>query len=310
MREFLAAPENTGYAWSFSTPNSLHVFLEAMRLAFSDRDFWLGDDRYTAVPAAGLLDTGYLRARSALIKQQAAMCGPGGVLPPGNPPLPELPVSAAALEIEEPAPGHTTHFSIIDRWGNAVVWTSTIRTSFGTGITVPGYGIVLNDSLGLFNMPQPRGNPLTGDPGANDAAAGKRAMGNMTPTLILKNGEPFAGTGSLGSGFIQSVVLNVVLNLIEYDMPLQQAIDAPRAWMQFGTGAAQLNFGFDHLIDPVRAMGHVLPCAGNLNRTPLPFPGNVGSTGSFGVEFDDFDLVGGADVLRFADATTVVVERT
>jgi hypothetical protein len=178
---------------------------------------------------------------------------------------------------------------------------------------VPGYGFLLNDSLGLFNqIPK----AAAGNPGANDAAGGRRPLGNMTPTLILKDGEPFAGTGTLGSMFIPSVVLNVVLNLIEYGLPLQQAVDAPRIWIQLASGAAQLNFGFDHLIDPVRAMGHVLPCAGNLNRTPLPpfSPGvlggpNVGSTGSFGVDLDTLGLIAGLDSTRLADAATAVVER-
>ena len=138
-------------------------------------------------------------------------------------------------------------------------------------------------------------------------------MGNTTPALILRNGEPFAGTGTFGSDFIPSLVLNVVLNLVEYDLPLQQAIDAPRIWIRFPTGAAQLNFGFDHLIQPVRAMGHIGRtfggCADNLNQTPLPLLGNVGSTGSFGVELDNFKLIGGADTARFPDATTTVLER-
>jgi gamma-glutamyltranspeptidase/glutathione hydrolase len=298
------------------------VFIEAMRLAFADRDFWLGDDRYTNVPAGGLLDPDYLRARSALIEGETVMCNLPNVLPltvaPGNP-LPYSELGEGEAEVEPAVPGHTTHFSIIDRWGNAVVMTSTIRSSFGTGITVPGYGFLLNDSLALFNMPvTPRANPTTGNPGANDAAGGKRPMGNMTPTLILKGGEPFAGTGTLGSGFIPSVVLNVVLNLIEYDLPLQQAVDAPRIWMQFPSGAAQLNFGFDHLITPLRDMGHIARamfggCADNLNRTPLlPFfngEPRVGSTGSFGVDLENFGLLGGVDGTRFPDASTVVVER-
>jgi gamma-glutamyltranspeptidase / glutathione hydrolase len=317
MREFLADPRNEGYAWGFATRNSLHVFIEAMRLAFADRDFWLGDDRYTNVPAAGLVDPEYLRGRSALIGAETVMCNINNTVPPGKP-LPHTALPEAEADAEPAVPGHTTHFSIIDRWGNAVVMTSTIRSSFGTGITVPGYGFQLNDSLALFNMPlTPRANPVTGDPGANDAAGGKRAMGNMTPTLILKDGEPFAGTGTLGSAFIPSVMLNVVLNLIEYDLPLQQAIDAPRIWIRFASGAAQLNFGFDHLIAPVRAMGHVSSafggCAENLNRTALPpfFNGGpqVGSSGSFGVELESFGLVGGVDSTRFPDASTVVVER-
>jgi gamma-glutamyltranspeptidase / glutathione hydrolase len=321
MREFLADPRNEGYAWGFATRNSLHVFIEAMRLAFADRDFWLGDDRFTNVPDAALLDPDYLRGRSALIERETVMCNLPNILPltvaPGNP-LPYAALVDAGAEVEPATPGHTTHFSIIDRWGNVVVMTSTIRSSFGTGITVPGYGFLLNDSLALFNMPvTPRANPTTGNPGANDAAGGKRPMGNMTPTLILKGGEPFAGTGTLGSGFIPSVVLNVVLNLIEYHLPLQQAIDAPRMWMQFPSGAAQLNFGLDHLIASVRAMGHVSPafggCAENLNRTPLPpfsqGGPNVGSTGSFGVDLENFGLLGGVDSTRLPDASTVMLER-
>jgi gamma-glutamyltranspeptidase/glutathione hydrolase len=309
IREFLADPRNEGYPWGFATRNSLHVFIEAMRLAFADRDFWVGDDRYTNVPAASLLNENYLRARSSLIGRETVMCND---VPPGNP-VAYADLAAAPQEDESEPQGHTTHFSIIDRWGNAVVMTSTLRDAFGTGITVPGYGFLLNDSLGLFNR-TPLANPATGNPGANDAAGGKRPMGNTTPALILRNGEPFAGTGTFGSDFIPSLVLNVVLNLVEHDLPLQAAIDAPRIWLRFPSGAAQLNLGLDHLIAPVRAMGHIGPafggCADNLNRTPLPLLGNVGSTGSFGVELDEFELVGGADTARFPDATTTVLERS
>jgi gamma-glutamyltranspeptidase / glutathione hydrolase len=306
IREFLADPRNNGYDWGFATANSLHVFIEAMRLAFADRDFWVGDPDFTNVPAAGLLDPGYLRARSSLIDPKKAMCNP---VRPGDP---MAAAPAAAAGEDEPAMGHTTHFSIIDRWGNAVVMTTTLRDAFGSGITVPGYGFLLNDSMGLFNL-NPRAS--TSDPGANDAAGGKRPMGNVAPTLILKNGEPLVGTGTFGSGFIPSVVLNVVLNLLEYEMPLQDAIDAPRMWMQSSSGAAQLNFGLDHLINQVRDMGHIAPvpfggCADNLNRTPLPLLRNLGSASSFGVQLDRFDLIGGADGLRFPDASTVVVQRS
>src|SRR5215211_2352228 len=317
MREFLA--RNPNYLSSVKTANSLHLFIEAMRLAFADRDFWLGDDRYTNVPTAGLLNSNYLLERSKLIKPDFAICSTA--LPPGNP-LPSAAASVADAEADldasppTPGPGHTTHFSIIDRWGNAVVMTSTIRSSFGTGITVPGYGFLLNDSLGLFNQ-TPRASAA--NPGANDAAGGKRPLGNMTPTLIIKGDEPFAGTGTLGSDFIPSVVLNVVLNLIEYGMPVQQAVAAPRIWIRVSTGAAQLNFGLEHLIAPVRAMGHLLPCSQNLNLTPLlPYgpsatgapPGpNVGSTGSFGVDLETFTLAGGEDSARVSEAKTIVVAR-
>jgi gamma-glutamyltranspeptidase/glutathione hydrolase len=304
IREFLADPRNAGYEWGFGTRNSLHVFIEAMRLAFADRDWWIGDDRFTNVPVEGLLDRAYLRDRSALIGRETTMCNP---VPVGNA------TAYAPADVDDAGEvGHTTHASIIDRWGNAVVITSTIADSFGTGISVPGYGFLLNDSATLFNFPS-RANAATGNPGANDAGGGKRPAGSMAPTLILKDGEPYAATGTYSGGFIPSVVLNVVLNLLEFDMPLQEAIDAPRIWTTTAAGAAQLNFGLDHLITPLREMGHIHPnfggCADNLNRTPLPPLLNLGSTGSFGVDLGDFSLLAGEDGTRWPDASTVVVGR-
>lgn len=313
IREFLAKPENAGYEWGFGTRNSLHVFIEAMRLAFADRDMWIGDDRFTNVPVAGLLNRAYLQARSALISRETVMCNatPANSVPAGNP-LAYGDAGVSPTDAESVEVGHTTHFTILDRWGNAVVMTSTLADAWGSGITVPGYGFLLNDSLTLFNL-TPRASAATGNPGANDAAGGKRPMGSMAPTLILKDGEPFVGLGTYSGGFIPSVVLNVVLNLIEYGKPLQEAVDAPRMWSAAASGAAALNFGLDHLITPLRTMGHVSPafggCAENVSRTPLPPLLNLGSTGSFGVDLSDFGLSGGQDGTRFPDATTVVIER-
>ena len=306
IREFLADPANAGYAWGFGTRNSLHVFIEAMRLAFADRDMWIGDERFSNVPASRLLDAGYLAERSTLIKGETVMCSPVAA---GNP---FAYSGASALADAADEPGHTSHFSIIDRWGNTVVMTSTLADAWGSGITVPGYGFLLNDSLTLFNL-TPRANTATGNPGANDAAGGKRPMGSMTPTIILQDGEPFAGTGTYAGAFIPSVVLNVVLNLLEYNLPLQQAVVAPRIWTSVANGDAQLNLGLSTLIDPLRAMGHRASafggCAGNVNRTAL---GGLatGSTGSFAVDLADFALDGGEDSARFPDANTVVVSRT
>ncbi len=177
---------------------------------------------------------------------------------------------------------------------------------------VPGYGFLLNDSLTLFNL-TPRANSATGNPGANDAAGGKRPMGSMTPTLILRDGEPFLGTGTYSAAFIPSVVLNVVLNVLEYDMPLQAAVEAPRIWRAVANGDAAVNPGFASLIAPLRAMGHRGPavggCAGNMDPGLRRGGTAIGSTGSFGVNLSDFGLAGGEDSVRFPDATTVMVER-
>lgn len=301
IREFRAS--NPDHAWGFGSRNSLHVFLEAMRLALADRGMWLGDERFSPVPTDSLLKTEYLAERSRLIGRETVIPG----VPAAGNPFAYL-LSAAIVEADENEAGHTTHFSIIDRWGNAVVMTSTVADAFGSGITVPGYGFLLNDSLTLFNL-TPRANPTTGNPGANDAAPGKRPMGSMTPTLILKDGEPFAATGTYGGGFIPSVVLNVVLNLLEYGMPLQGAVDAPRIWLAFPTGAAAVNPGFASAIEPLRTMGHMPPNAGAVARIPTGGRA-LGSAASFGVDLATFGLVGGEDSNRFSDATTVIVERS
>lgn len=305
IREFRADPENAGYPWGFGTRNSLHVFIEAMRLAYADRDMWIGDERFSNVPAPLLLDEDYLRDRSELIDGETVMCSP--VLP-GNP-FAYGDLSPDETSFEEG--GHTTHFSIIDRWGNAVVMTSTLADPFGSGILVPGYGFLLNDSLTLFNL-TPRANPATGNPGANDAAGGKRPMGSMTPTLVMKDGEPVVGTGTHAAAFIPSIVLNIVLNVLEFDMELQAAVEAPRIWMQTANGDAAVNPGLAEQIVPLRAMGHRPSnfggCAGAM--APNPAGGTaIGSTGSFGVNLSAFELGGGQDSIRFPDATTVVVER-
>jgi gamma-glutamyltranspeptidase / glutathione hydrolase len=301
MREFRKS--NPDYAWGFGTRNSLHVFLEALRLAFADRDTWIGDDRFTSVPSEALLSDGYLARRSALIGRETVLPGaPAAGNPLAAPPLSSI---QAADESDD---GHTSHFTIIDRWGNVVSMTSTLADAFGSGITVPGYGFLLNDSLTLFNL-TPRANPAIGDPGANDAGPGKRPMGSMAPTLILKDREPFAATGTYGGAFIPSVVLNVVLNVIEYEMPLQTAVDAPRLWSRVALGDAAVNPGFTGVIQPLRDMGHVAPHAGSVARNPAGGTA-LGSTGSFAVDLGTFALLGGEDHTRFPDAATVVLART
>jgi gamma-glutamyltranspeptidase/glutathione hydrolase len=300
IREF--REDNPDYAWGFGTRNSLHVFLEAVRLALADRDMWLGDERFSNVPTDALVSDAYVEQRSGLIGRETVL---PGVPAPGNP---FAATAAPAAEADVPEGGHTTHFSIIDRWGNAVVMTSTLADAFGSGITVPGYGFLLNDSLTLFNL-NPRANGATGNPGANDAAGRKRPMGSMAPTLILKDGEPFAGTGTFAGAFIPSIVLNVVMNLLEYGMPLQDAVEAPRIYTAVAQGDAAVNLGFASAIQPLRDMGHVAPHAGNVARNPSTGMA-IGSTGSFGVDLATFGLVGGEDSKRLPDATTEVVPRT
>jgi gamma-glutamyltranspeptidase len=134
----------------------------------------------------------------------------------------------------------------------------------------------------------------------------------MAPTLVMKDGESLLGTGTYSGAFIPSVVLNVVLNTLEYDMPLQEAVLAPRIWGMNSNGDVAVNPGFESLIVPLRAMGHRPPNAGGCAGGVAPTPSGgtaIGSTGSFEVNLSDFGLVGGEDSVRFPDATTRVVER-
>ncbi|HEY1369521.1 MAG TPA: gamma-glutamyltransferase, partial [Gaiellaceae bacterium] len=173
---------------------AMHGALEAMRLAFADRDMWIGDDEVVDLPTAGLLSDAYLSQRAAQIRLDDTRIA---VALPGDP-RPFDPAGLSATDEAQAEGGHTTHFSIVDRWGNAVAMTTTVADSFGSGIMVPGYGFELNDSLSLFN-PTPALDPATGNPGANDAGADKRPMGSMTPTIVLKGGEPILLTGTYGS---------------------------------------------------------------------------------------------------------------
>lgn len=217
--------------YGFGSPKTLHLMIEAMRLAFADRAVWIGDDDAAPVPRQGLLHPDYLASRSALIRTDSRIESAEA----GDPrPWDALPIQPIPSYTRQESP-HTTHFSIIDRWGNVVSTTSTIEYTWGSGITVPGYGFLLNNELTDFNF-SPSASATTGNPGANDAAPRKRPRSSMAPTLLLKAGKPVVAFGSPGGSTIINSVLNVTLNLVDHGMSLQQAIDAPRLSVTRATG--------------------------------------------------------------------------
>ena len=232
--------------YGFGSPKTLHVMIEAMRLAFADRAVWIGDDDAVAVPRRGLLHPDYLATRAALIKTDRRMDTPQA----GDP----APWDARAGQpkpsrIKEESP-HTTHFSIVDRWGNVVSYTSTIEFTWGSGITVPGYGFLLNNELTDFNF-VPSADAAEGNPGANDVAPGKRPRSSMAPTVLFRDGKPVAAYGSPGGATIINSVLNVTLNLIDHGMTMQQAIDAPRLSVTHATGRVGCEGGQDFMQPPL-----------------------------------------------------------
>ena len=259
------------------------------------------------MPTAGLLSDGYLTARSSLIHLDSRIANAN--LLPGDP----RPYDASAVNTdEEPADptGHTTHFSIIDKWGNAVAMTSTVADTFGSGIMVPGYGFELNDSLNLFNL-TPKANAATGNPGANDAGPDKRPMGSMTPTIVVKNGEPILVTGTYGSAFIPSLVFNVVTNVVDFGMTLQQAVDAPRMWGAVANVAPpSANFARNPGFPLARRRS--TRCGRSATRSRERHAarnGEFGSTSSAGVDPATLDLVGASDKRQVTDPAATVIPR-
>src|SRR5438128_1141784 len=246
--------------FGFGKAKTLHVMTEAMRLAFADRAAWMGDEDFVPVPKRGLLDPTYVRERGDLIRLTSII---SGTAPRGDPwpfETAQRPgrTMLAAAEPGSYAGGHTTHFSVVDQWGNIVSYTTTIEQGWGTGIMVPGYGFMLNNELTDFNFGFNM-HPRFGGPGANDVQGGKRPRSSMTPTILFKGREPVAAFGSPGGATIISSVYNVLINLVDHGMTLKQAIEAPRISVTTpGTFIAR-EAGFDEAeIAKLRALGHVV----------------------------------------------------
>src|SRR3989442_7788843 len=178
-------------------------------------------------------------------------------------------------------PGHTTHFAIVDKWGNIVSYTTTIEQGWGTGIMVPGYGFLLNNELTDFNFVP---NVATGNPGANDVAPFKRPRSSMSPSILLRNGTPIAAYGSPGGATIINSVLNITLDLIDHGMTIQQAIDAPRISVTSAGGFVSREAGFsDAAIAGLQALGHSV-------GSPAP----IGSVQAVGIDLQTGQQYGGA----------------
>jgi gamma-glutamyltranspeptidase/glutathione hydrolase len=202
---------------------SLHRIAEAMKLAFADRAAYFGDPDFVEVPVAQLTAKAYaagLRARINPARWRRAPWTWGRSEA-------AIRVRGAGLPLDDSG---TAHFSVTDAEGNAVAVTETINTAFGSGITVPGTGIVLNNEMDDFAKAPNRPNVygLVDTRGANAIAPGKRPLSSMTPTILLREGRPFMVTGSPGGPRIITTVLLSILNVIDYGMDVQGAVSAPR----------------------------------------------------------------------------------
>jgi gamma-glutamyltranspeptidase/glutathione hydrolase len=205
---------------------ALHRYLEASRLAFADRNRYVGDPAFVNVPVAGLLADGYAAQRRCAIGATAAL----SPVAFGDPFAPIAgPCPPAGAPIAQVAEGSSTnHLVVADRQGNVVSYTSTIEQIAGSAISVPGYGFLLNNELTDFD-PQPA---TPGVPDPNLPAPGKRPRSSMAPTIVLRHGRPLLALGSPGGSTIITTVLQILLNRFDFGMPIAQAVAAPRASQQ------------------------------------------------------------------------------
>lgn len=256
--------------------SSEHLYLEASRLAFADRNAYLADPEFVDVPLAGLASKAYAEQRRKLIDMNAASSDKAKAGDPypfqQDPSYPLRPLSAAAsgqAESEaatilataaasgtrathpatrwlEESP-HTTHLTVADRDGNIVAYTFTIESWGGSGIVVPGYGFILNNELTDFEFSGPH---------PNVPEAGKRPRSSMSPTLVFKNGQPAFSIGSPGGSTIITTVLQTIFNHIDLGLPLDQALAAPRMSQRNGTTLVEPGFADSEQGRALQKLGH------------------------------------------------------
>jgi gamma-glutamyltranspeptidase/glutathione hydrolase len=195
-----------------------HLYLEASRLAFADRNAYLADPEFVDAPVAGLLSKDYAaRRREQISLTRATEHVPAGDPFPfqRDPSTPQRPVANRLLAES----AHTTHLTVSDKDGNIVSYTFTIEAWGGSGIVVPGYGFLLNNEMTDFDFsgPQP-----------NVPEAGKRPRSSMAPTIAFRGGKPAFSIGSPGGATIITTVLQTIVNHIDLRMAMDQAINAPR----------------------------------------------------------------------------------
>ncbi|GAA2466934.1 gamma-glutamyltransferase [Terrabacter carboxydivorans] len=255
-----AYEDRTGVKTSaLSDVDYLHRFSEASATAFADRNRWVGD--VPGVPVKELTDPGFAAERACLFDPMKAQQRP---IPFGSPDGSYTSCAPGAVSQREPYEGQSTsHLTATDRWGNVASYTLTIEQTGGSGITVPGYGFLLNNELTDFNF-----TPLTdGVPDPNLPGPGKRPRSSMSPTILLDHGKPFLAVGSPGGATIITSVSQTILGYLDRDLSLVDAIAAPRLSSRNGSseGAEPQILG-GPTGEALTAMGHKLASAGTPNE--------------------------------------------
>ncbi len=227
----------------YSAP-AMHLILESQRLAFADRNQFSGDSDFVDVPLKGMVDPAYLAQRAKLIDANKSM----GIAEHGNPPSHVALNLAADQSIEIPS---TTHFVITDKWGHVVSMTATVESAFGSRVMVEGF--MLNNELTDFSMvPQVDGKLVN-----NRVQGGKRPRSSMTPSIVFDDQmRPVLVIGSPGGSNIIGYVTQTVINVLDWGMDMQTAINKPHLLNKNSASLIERDTEAMSLLEPLRALGH------------------------------------------------------
>jgi gamma-glutamyltranspeptidase/glutathione hydrolase len=239
--------------WGHNSANTIHVMSEAMKRAYADRSEYLGDDDYVSVPMKALTNKAYANSIAKQIDIKRAT--PSELIKPGK-----------LAPYESP---QTTHFSVVDKWGNAVANTYTLNFSYGSGLIAAGTGIFMNNEMDDFSSKPgvPNGYGLLGGT-ANAIEPMKRPLSAMTPTIVLKNGELFLVTGTPGGSRIITTTLQIVMNVIDHQMNIAEATNATRIHHQWYPDEIRVERGLS--IDTIKlleAKGHKIHLKASMGST-------------------------------------------
>jgi len=225
------------------TASAYHLFAEASKLAFADRNLYMADSDFVDMPSKGLLDGDYLRARAALIDPAKAM----GKADAGNPPWDETRLFAPQQQVERAG---TSHFVIVDQFGDMISMTTTIETGFGS--RVMSHGFILNNELTDFS----RTPQIDGLDVANRVEGGKRPRSSMAPTIVLKDGAPVLLIGSPGGSRIISYVAQAIIAILDWNMDPQMALDLGHVVNRNGATDLEEDTDAAGLAPVLQALGH------------------------------------------------------
>ena len=254
-------------------PESWRIIGDATRLAFADRERYIADSDFVSMPK-GLLDAGYLKSRSALIRRPTAL--PEEMVTAGEPPWDKAELRIDGHSLEVPS---TSHFTIVDDEGNVLAMTTSVENAFGSRQMAAGF--LLNNQLTDFAFtPQKDGAAV-----ANHVEPGKRPRSSMAPTIVLKDGKPVYALGSPGGSSIIPYVANTLIALIDWKLDMQAAISLPHMINRFGTYELEAGTMAEGFADDLTSLGYKTK-AGDQN------------SGLHGIAIAPDGLTGGADPRR------------